>query len=69
MDDGTTHVVIGMGGAHLSQGIMSMTPKWIEFQDHQFWGYSSIKTTSDQLEFQFIRDTDGVVFDYFMLQL
>ena len=58
-----------MGGAHLSDGIMPVTPKWIEFQDHQFWGYSSIQTISNQLKFQFIRDTDGAIYNYCMLQL
>ena len=32
--DGVTHVVIGMGGAHPSDGKMPVTPKWIMFQDH-----------------------------------
>ena len=67
--DGVTHVVIGMGGAHLSDGIIPVTPKWIMFQDHQFWGYSSTQTTSNQLKFQFIRDTDGAVYDNFILEL
>ena len=67
--DGVTHIVIGMSGAHLSDGIIPVTPKWIEFQDHQFWGYSSIQTTSNQLKFQFIRDTDSAIYNYCMLQI
>ena len=67
--DGVTHVVIGMAGALLNENQMSVTPKWIEFQDRQFWGYSSIQIVGNQLEFQFIRDTDGAVRDHFMLEL
>jgi len=58
-----------MGGAHLSDNVMSKTPSWMKVQDRAHWGYSSIRTTNDQLEFKYIRDTDGAVHDYFTLKM
>ena len=66
---GITHVIIGMAGQGLSQNIWpkELTPKWIQVVDDQHHGYSHFTANATTLVFQYVRNVDEAVGDYFVL--
>ena len=68
-EKGVTHVVIGMGGQGLSTNIWpkALTPKWIQVVDDHHHGFSEFTANASTLTFQYIRNVDEGVGDYFVL--
>ena len=68
-EKGITHVVIGMGGQGLSTNIWpkALTPKWIQVVDDHHHGFSEFTANASTLTFQYIRNVDEGVGDYFVL--
>ncbi|KAL2516642.1 putative inactive purple acid phosphatase 27 [Abeliophyllum distichum] len=64
--NGTIHVVVGGGGAHLSE-FSSVNTSWSLYKDHD-WGFVKLTAfNQSSLLFEYMKSSDGKVYDSFTI--
>ncbi|KAL2543764.1 putative inactive purple acid phosphatase 27 [Forsythia ovata] len=64
--NGTIHVVVGGGGAHLSE-FSSVNTSWSLYKDHD-WGFVKLTAfNQSSLLFEYVKSSDGKVYDSFTI--
>ncbi|CAF1079501.1 unnamed protein product [Rotaria sordida] len=65
VEDGVTHVLIGMAGQNLDSGVYSTVP-WSKYHDQQF-GYTTIFANQTYLHLTYYHNSDDSIADQFVL--
>ena len=64
--NGTIHVVVGGGGAHLNE-FSPVKTSWSIYRDHDF-GYVKLTAYNhSSLKFEYVKSSDGKVYDSFTI--